>query len=261
MTGITVSPEARSAFTKLARGNGQAIEEVIVEVYRALSSGWSEPLVVIDGGAHMGYHTTRMADIDKISKVVAIEANPKTYEHHYRANAHAPHAAKVCLINAALQDRDDAETVSFTTSVSHPGRSGINPIMALYDKKTTFEQPITVTATTIDKLTAEHGKCGFIKLDLEGSEYAALRGGRSTLSRDAPVCVLENGPDAPAHGSYAINDFIAYMQSVGMTLVTVFGDELTAQNAPDFWYAWAIPTIRLDETRGIIIEKLLARIP
>lgn len=259
MTKTEVSEETRTAFQILARGNGAAIEEVIAEVYRALAEDWPAPLIVVDGGANVGYHTKRMANVPNISKVIAIEANPQTYESHVRANTNAPHFAKVSLVQAAIQDDPFATSIKFTMSLSHPGRSGINPIMALNDKTTTFEEPIVVAATTIDKLTAGQGKCGFIKLDLEGTEFAALRGARQTLLRDTPVCVFENGGQAPALGGYTLEDFIAYIRSVGMTLMTVYGDEFSVRNARDFWYAWAVPTNRFEEVRAVIVDKLQAR--
>ena len=249
--------DVRQDFSKIARGDGTAIEEVITRVYGDLAATWSVKRLVIDGGAHMGYHTSRMGAVPNISRIIAIEANPKTYQAHANALKAAPHAAKVDLIQAALQDRQDIETISFTTSPTHPGRSGLNPIMALYDKKTEFAEPVSVRATTIDRLMAgANAPCGFIKLDLEGSEFAALRGGQATLTRDRPLCVLENGPDAPAHGGYSIEDFIAFMSSCGMTLTTVFGDKMGSENARDFWYAWAVPTSNFDNIRSLLTGNL-----
>lgn len=43
-----------------------------------------------------------------------------------------------------------------------------------------------ITLTTIDELSSQHGPPTFIKMDLEGSEYEALRGGLGLLSAKKP---------------------------------------------------------------------------
>ena len=46
-------------------------------------------------------------------------------------------------------------------------------------------------AITIDELVDEYGKPTHIKIDVEGQEAAALRGGRTTLSESSPILFIE----------------------------------------------------------------------
>jgi FkbM family methyltransferase len=48
-----------------------------------------------------------------------------------------------------------------------------------------------VRAATIDEISAEHGAPTHIKIDVEGHEAGALRGGRETFNRFSPVLFLE----------------------------------------------------------------------
>jgi FkbM family methyltransferase len=250
----------RAAFHKIAAADGMAIENVVTDVYAALSASWPSPRPVLDGGCHFGIHTTPMSGLPKISRVVAVEANARTFEGFAQTLATAANGDKVEHVFAALQDQAHVESVSFVRSPTHPGRSGIKPIMALYDKATQFEAPVTVPATTIDRLFADQNRdCGFIKLDLEGSEFAALRGGARTISGSRPVIVFENGPDAPAHGGYHADDLINYLKSLGMIAMTTFGDVMTPQNIRDFWYGWALPAADFAPVRETILAAVRSR--
>jgi FkbM family methyltransferase len=250
----------RAAFHRIAAADGMAIENVVTEVYRTISASWPAPRPVLDGGCHFGIHTLPMSDLLNISQVIAVEANAKTYEGFARSLATAANGYKVEHVFAALQDQPHVESVSFVTSPSHPGRSGIKPIMALYDKATQFEAPVTVPATTVDKLFADQSRdCGFIKLDLEGSEFAAMRGGARTVSRSRPVIVFENGPDAPAHGNYHADDLLGFLRSIGMIAMTTYGDVMTPQNMRDFWYGWALPAADFNPIRESILAAVRNR--
>lgn len=246
----------KESFRKRARADGNTIEAVIQRTYTRLSEGWAGALV-IDGGAHAGRHTFPMAALPNVARVIAVEANDTTFARLDSSVAANPSGAKVSLVFAALQDDPDRREIDFVKSSTHSGRSGINPVLrnAL---KTEFDAPAPVPATTIDKLAATSpARCAFIKLDLEGGEYFALRGGARCLGEHRPVVFFENGKDAPRQNGYTVQDFAAYFDSLGYDFLTVFCEPMTPAAAADFWYAWATPK-ETRETNVALMQALVA---
>jgi hypothetical protein len=88
-------------------------------------------------------------------------------------------------------------------------------------------------------------RSSFWKLDLEGGEYDALRGGRAALDRHRPAIVFENGREATAKNyDYTIDDFFALFRGRGYALYDLFGNEFdeTRWSVPAVpWYTIAVP--------------------
>jgi len=240
----------KEEFRTRGRADGGLIERIINRFYTDIAATWTIDRIMIDGGAHQGLHSLRMARLPRVSRVVSVEANQKTFKKFTAIVERERLTDKIEANFAALQNDQKREQVQFTTSDSHPGRSGINPILRDTNNPTstngtTFNEPVLVPATTIDKLAGGRA-VGFIKLDLEGGEYHAFMGGLETLRRSQPPCAFENGIRSPALNGYAAEQFVSTIASVGLSLVTVFGEPMTRENAADFWYAFAIPTARSD---------------
>ena len=235
---MNVAPRLRKRFTDSCRAGDISYETVIRAVYERTSKLWQSGFA-IDGGAHRGFHTLPLAMIESVTRVYAFEPSAEPMKHLAAVVRKRAPKDKVELIAAALQDDPNAVSVDFEVSPTHPGRSGINPILRNRDD-TQFDAPISVPATTIDKTcVGAPGVCHFIKLDLEGGEFNALKGAETILLRDAPLIVFENGIHAPKIGGYTREAFLGYLHDVGMVMVTAFGDIGTPENMRDFWYGWA----------------------
>jgi FkbM family methyltransferase len=209
-------------------------EEVAIrDVYRALNLAGC----AVDGGANTGMHTNWLAAIPELSRIYAVEPAPVTFATLEKETAWSKTVERV---RAALQDDPDLASVTFHFASTQPGRSGINPIMRSHGQD--YDAPITVPATTIDKLTEgapDHVR--FIKLDLEGGEFAALKGARRVLREDRPVVVFENGCEAPGMNGYSVAEFLAFWDELDYLPLTFDGRPLTPETIREFWYAWAIP--------------------
>lgn len=241
----------KAGFRTRGGADGDTIERVIEALYTRLSEAWSGAILV-DGGAHVGRHTFPMAGLPNVAQVIAVEANDATFGRLARKIKDSPSAGKIRAVHAALQNDPDRREVTFVKSPTHPGRSGINPILQ-HNRKTTFDPPMPVPATTIDRIMAQApGSCPFIKLDLEGGEYFALRGASNTLRDHRPVLFFENGKDAPVQNDYTLEDFSAYLGSVGYDFLTIFCEPMTQGVVADYWYAWATPK----ETRGANVSRV-----
>lgn len=252
--------ELKNDFRTLALKDGSLIERVIARYYASTAEQWPAPGVMFDGGAHVGYHSLRMAALDKVDHVIAVEANRATFERFERILEKDEHGSKIRLHFVAIQNDPECKHVSFLASPSHPGRSGINPILRNAEN-TTFEEQVNVPATTIDKLVAgEQQRIGFIKLDFEGGEYHALLGAADTLKNGRPFVFFENSVHSPKLNGYTIEEFGAYMSSLGYELCTVFGEPMTGANAADFWYATATPNELLPEHRDKLQKSIQAEL-
>ncbi len=128
-------------------------------------------------GAHVGTLAIPVARLCR--EVVAIEANPATFE-LLVANIALNATANCRAINIAASDKD--ETIEFLLSRVNPGGSKrlprVRKYMYVYDRP----QAIAVHAVSLDTLL-QGETFDVIVMDIEGSEYFALRGMQDLLSR------------------------------------------------------------------------------
>jgi hypothetical protein len=118
------------------------------------------------------------------------------------------------------------------------------------DKDVIYRQ-IEVPATTIDRLVRDRevDRVDFIKLDLEGGEYKALRGAENVLRRDSPVFVMENSVHAAKQGGFLETDPFDFLNDCGYELLAPNGS-IVLRNSPfPFWYLFGIPSARLTEVK------------
>jgi FkbM family methyltransferase len=248
---------AKRKLRVMGQASGLAIEDVLTQLYSSLSRSWNAG-VIVDGGAHVGHHTFQMAALPNVARVIAVEANDETLAKLVNRVSNSPSAAKIEAIFGALQDDPHKANVFFSKSQTHPGRSGINPILQA-NKDTLFLEPLAVPATTIDKLVGEQtGRCDFIKLDLEGGEYFALRGAANCLRRERPVVFFENGSEAPQMNGYRLADFSGFLDGLGYSWFTVFGEGMSEATLKDYWYAWATPKESQSENLAIMSQLVAA---
>jgi FkbM family methyltransferase len=139
--------------------------------------------VCVDVGAHRGdilRHMVRLA--------------PRGEHHAFEALPHLAEALRrnfpgVRVHETAVSDREG--TAEFQHVENDPGYSGLR--RRLYDRPDPKVVPIPVTLTTLDRALAEVPAVDFLKIDIEGGEYHALRGAVKLVHRCRPVIVFEAG--------------------------------------------------------------------
>lgn len=133
--------------------------------------------VAIDGGAHVGTWSRILAG--RFARVLAFEPAEDTHE-ALVANMATFGCANVEVFLQALG--------------ALPGRASIawDPVQT--GRKNTggryLTEGCTVDVVPVDSLALD--SLGFLKLDVEGSEFAALVGARETIARCAPIVLVEN---------------------------------------------------------------------
>jgi FkbM family methyltransferase len=175
----------RSFLAHLARGDYELLSR------SAFREGLADADLVADVGAHVGFYTLLAAREAPAASVVAFEPDPYNAA-ALRSNVARAGASGVRVVESAVSD--SAGRASFRQALGTIGsslvpRTGGGPT-----------RDIEVATTTLDAaLGGLSGRRLLLKLDVEGAERAALRGGERALrSAAAVVAIVELNPDALA---------------------------------------------------------------
>lgn len=182
--------------------------------------------VFVDCGAHVGSHTAAMASRSDASRIYAIEAIPELCSRLVKMFDADP---RVSVVNAAVGNSTGLTT--FNIAADSMGYSGL--VKREVDAVSTWRQ-IDVQIRRLDDVMSigDMNAVSVIKLDLEGGEFDALRGGVETIRRSKPLIIFENGliRSAKLYG-YSWNDFREFFVGVGYEVFDFFGREITE----DYW--------------------------
>lgn len=121
-------------------------------------------------GGHVGTLAVPMSRVARA--VTAIEANPTTYG-YLTANLHLNRATNVEAVHIAASDAPG--TIDFVANRLNTGTSKRKPRRSRFGYRLDAPATIAVEAARLDDLLAGRDY-GFILMDIEGSEYFALRG-------------------------------------------------------------------------------------
>ena len=133
----------------------------------------------LDVGGHLGSISYRLQQLAPRGHLTIVEASPgKAAQLARRFVGATVHAVAVS---------DAPGEVSFYENLAQPGFSSLADRS---DRGATRE--IRVPARRIDDLMGE-ARVDFLKIDVEGFEYPALRGAEALLSRERPVILFEAG--------------------------------------------------------------------
>lgn len=134
--------------------------------------------IVLDCGANVGTSTRHALRLGA-GKVVAIEPSPKNVEVLRLNFAKEIAEGRVIVYPKGVWDKDDVLPMTLNDDTT---------AMDSVVLKRGSSKTVNVPLTTIDKMVAELGleRVDFIKLDTEGAEKPALRGGRQTIAKYHP---------------------------------------------------------------------------
>jgi len=173
--GVVLPDGNRMLIRPLVRGDTEALSEIYFEkIYDWLEQSIKPNMILIDAGAHIGFFTVRASGILGLKgTVVAIEPHPENYQLLLR-NVALNSLENVIPVNIALSDTAGLTElhVSHDTSAHSltPNRSG---------------KKLVIKCDTMDNLLNKlmlPGKTSIlVKMDVEGSEFKALRGAKNLL--------------------------------------------------------------------------------
>ena len=209
--------------------------------------------VAVDLGAFRGTHTLPMAASVRGpgGAVHAFEANPEMAA-ALRARLAAPDVAHVTLHEAAV-GLEDGEA-EYVLALDSPGYSGLRA--REYDQPDMRTEVIRVRATRLDTALAGLERCAFVKADLEGGEFDALRGGEALIARLRPAISFEFG--ARSYRAYGVDpgEVFDWFARLGYLLFDIVGNRLGVRERflrsdaiPGLWDYLAVPGDRRDAVR------------
>jgi FkbM family methyltransferase len=135
----------------------------------------------VDGGAHVGTWSKPMAA--KFARVLAIEPSPDTCE-ALTENMRLFDCTNVEIHNVALGAESGRVTMHLDPRAVALQNTGGRYVQDAVNGS------VSIPRITLDSLDLR--ACGFLKLDIEGSEPLALAGARKTLKRCRPIVLFEN---------------------------------------------------------------------
>ena len=168
--------------------------------------------VCLDAGAHCGMISLFAATCaGPHGRVLAFEPSPREFA-RLQANLAANNLPHLTAHQSAI-----AETAgTVTLRLAEPGHAGHNTI------GTAFAYPgvqvadrVQVQATTLNAALAGLDRCDLIKMDIEGAELRALRGGEAALARLRPALILEVFDAALAGSGDTVADLMAWLEAHG----------------------------------------------
>lgn len=190
-------------------------EPVSSRVVLAIQKKLKPDDLILDLGAHLGYYSLLLASRGK-QPVVAVEpikANTIILEKNLKANRLTQVRAVRAAVSDKIGEREIRVSVASDSSSFNPHPTG----------PTLKTEP--VPTTTIDVL-AEKSKVGLIKIDVEGHELAALRGGIGVIKRDQPAILVEYHPESQRLAGRSEGELLAWLLKLDYRLWAADEDQV-----------------------------------
>jgi FkbM family methyltransferase len=185
---------------------GEYAPEVSRLIDRVVRPGWT----CLDVGANVGLVTVRLAErVGPAGRVLAVEPNPALMPRLAANTADLPNVVRAGVAVAAEPGDGYLAVNDPTTCANHNATMvGAAPESGA----------IRVPISTLDRLWADHldrAPVRFIKLDIEGYEFNALRGGAELIAAGRPAILMEfNRPYATAMG-YTLDGVLDFLRGLG----------------------------------------------
>tara|TARA_B100001250_G_scaffold338189_1_gene305206 strand:+ start:214 stop:1140 length:927 start_codon:yes stop_codon:yes gene_type:complete len=139
----------------------------------------------IDIGANLGNHSVYFSDI--FSEIHAFEPNPIIFK---VLNANSELNNKIKTYNVGLGDEETTELLKINES-----NAGASHVRKYYQnsfpKFQTNQDDIEIRITKLDNYIDSFENLSYIKLDIEGMEYLALKGAEEIIKRFKPIIQFE----------------------------------------------------------------------
>jgi FkbM family methyltransferase len=167
-------------------------------------------MTILDLGANIGYYTLLFArGVQDFGRVYAFE--PESFNFRLlTANVRGNGYTNVTLVRKAVCDLDGDVTLYRGVC------SGEHSIC--FDNVLRHAGSEVVRATTLDRFTEHLDGVHMIKMDIQGAEGKAIRGGERLLTEQHPILFLEISPHLLRFVGDDFRDVIELLQSWGYIL-------------------------------------------
>jgi FkbM family methyltransferase len=192
----------RSFLAHLARGYEEYLGEVFAEAVRPGAT-------VVDGGAHIGFHTVTAAKkVSPTGLVLAFEPDPYNYA-ALVLNVRRNGCGNVIARRRALAEGPGV-------AVLHQSLGTVSTSLAERDARFGPFREVETELTSLDHELAGITGPLAIKLDLEGAEPRALAGMKTLAGRSDVVCIVEVNPDALEAAGSSADSVVNGLRALGL---------------------------------------------
>jgi FkbM family methyltransferase len=202
-------------------------------------------LNAVDGGANVGRHTVGLSRrVGDTGTVFAFEPVAEVMV-KLLVNLRKQRCNNVCAFSFALSDK--IEVVEFTVCTNRTHLSSLRMRKKFPEHIKPELEVRKVPACRLDSAIPANKTIDFIKLDLEGAEFTAMRGGRATIERCRPFIAFENGRQVAANAfGYTEAQFFGFFHAINYDLWMLDGRPLDRKSwiggaAAPMFYFWATP--------------------
>lgn len=191
---------------------GSYSRDLLPVVHRVLAPG----MVFIDGGANIGEISVAAAKaVGSSGKVFAFEPVHRFAKHlrdHVAANRFQNLEVSECGLSF-----EPGEAEIFISDAPYRDGTHNDGLGSLFRRGDALGMTNTIPITTLDAFMAEKGvdRVDLLKLDIEGSELNALKGGMEMLQRHQPALIVEVGEDTCRAAGYSMNELVSFVQGLG----------------------------------------------
>lgn len=178
--------ETRGLRSLIATDDIDFLHDAEGDYYRRVVDLVQPGFSIFDVGAHFGLYTLAFVEaVGDLGRVISFEPNPASFDILTRTIA-INELSNIVPIQAAISDQVGRSEFQVT---GEPAESHLRDANSQHRQaKECFE----VDVTTIDEFAANSGYLpDLIKIDVEGSEVAVLRGAADTLKAQRPVLCCE----------------------------------------------------------------------
>ena len=178
-------------------------DETILSVIKNVSD--QKKIFFLDCGSNYGFYSFYVASLSLGNQVLAFEASPKTFN-SFKANLHINNFRNIDYRNLAISEVT-GKFISFYESHNDWESS------ATHNKFKT-NKIVEIATTTIDQELLKKDLSDFaviIKLDIEGNEFNAIRGGKDTILKYEPLITIELSTYNFNNQSYNFNFFKKFL--------------------------------------------------
>jgi FkbM family methyltransferase len=172
--------------------------------------------LAIDIGASQGVYTARLSQlVGRKGRVIAFEPNPENYRELAAVTAGLPN-----VVAHPVGLSDSAKEVELHIPIVAGERQlGLGSVTVAGGRTGLEHEAVPVSVETLDAVvTPDMGPVAFVKCDVEGHEFAVLRGAEATLRRSRPPILIEIEQRHQDGDIQRTFDFLAGLGYVGYSL-------------------------------------------
>jgi len=196
--------------------------------------------IVLDIGANIGFYATVFSKIvGRSGKVYCFEPDPVNLNF---LNSNTKTLTNVEIVQKAVSDKKG--TLTFYTS------HRLNVDHRTY-KPEKFNNSFEVESISIDEFINGKFNVDFIKMDIQGAEYFALKGMESTLKNNDVILLMEFWPYGLKQAGSSLQEVVAFLNEYDFLLFSLTNRQLRQIHNEDL----SIFTLKEEDYYNIVASK------